>query len=74
MIEALIILPAHVAHSKALQRKDRHPNKFNAFFIKLNKGADKYLINFRDAVYVPYLTFFLRKNFWVCHSNCLINI
>ncbi len=63
MIEALIILPAHVAHSKALQRKDRHPNKLNAFFIKLNKGADKYLIAFRDAIYVPYLTFFLKNKF-----------
>ena len=63
MIEALIILPAHVAHSKALQRTDRHPNKVNAFFIKLNKGADKYLIAFRDAVYVPYLTFFLKNKF-----------
>ena len=63
MIEALIILPAHVAHSKALQREDRHPNKVNAFFIKLNKGADKYLIKFRDAVYVPYLRFFLKNKF-----------
>ena len=63
MIEALIILPAHVAHSKALQRENRHPNMVNAFFIKLNKGADKYLIKFRDAVYVPYLTFFLRNKF-----------
>ena len=63
MIEALIILPAHVAHSKALQRKDRRPNKVNAFFIKLNKGADKYLIAFRDTIYVPYLRFFLKNKF-----------
>jgi multidrug efflux pump subunit AcrB len=63
MVEALIILPAHVAHSKALQRKDRHPNKVNAFFIKLNKGADKYLIAFRDTIYVPYLRFFLKNKF-----------
>jgi multidrug efflux pump subunit AcrB len=63
MIEALIILPAHVAHSKALQREDRKPNKLNAFFIKLNKGADKYLLIFRDKVYVPYLSFFLKNKF-----------
>jgi len=63
MIEALIILPAHVAHSKALQREDRHPNKVNAFFIKLNIGADKYLVRFRDAFYVPYLRFFLNNKF-----------
>ena len=64
MVEALIILPAHVAHSKALQREDRKPNMVNAFFIKLNKGADKYLISFRDAVYVPYLRFFLKHKFF----------
>ena len=64
MVEALILLPAHVAHSKALQREDRHPNKVNAFFIKLNKGADKYLVKFRDAVYVPYLRFFLKNKFF----------
>ena len=63
MIEALIILPAHVAHSKALQRENRNPNKVNAFFIKLNKGADKYLVKFRDAFYVPYLRFFLKNKF-----------
>ena len=63
MIEALIILPAHVAHSKALQREDRRPNKINAFFIKLNQGADTYLVKFRDAFYVPYLRFFLKNKF-----------
>ena len=63
MIEALIILPAHVAHSRALQREDRKPNKVNAFFIKLNQGADTYLVKFRDAFYVPYLRFFLKNKF-----------
>jgi len=63
MVEALIILPAHVAHSKALQRENRKPNKINAFFIKLNEGADKYLIKIRDAIYVPYLRFFLKNKF-----------
>ncbi|TXG38780.1 efflux RND transporter permease subunit [Seonamhaeicola maritimus] len=63
MVEALIILPAHVAHSKALQRENRKPNKLNAFFIKLNKGADKYLNSFRDNYYVPFLRFFLKHKF-----------
>jgi len=63
MVEALIILPAHIAHSKALQREDRQPNKVNTFFIKLNKGADKYLGKFRDAFYVPFLRFFLKNKF-----------
>ena len=29
----------------------------------LNKGADKGLMQFRDKVYVPYLTFFLNNKF-----------
>ncbi len=32
LIEALIILPAHIAHSKALMREDRKVNKIDAFF------------------------------------------
>ncbi len=63
MIEALIILPAHIAHSKALQRKGRKYNKVDRFFRKLNGIADKYLIKFRDMVYVPYLRFFLKNKF-----------
>jgi multidrug efflux pump subunit AcrB len=63
IIEALIILPAHIAHSKALQREGRKRNKVDAFFKKLNEGADKYLNKFRDAFYVPYLRFFLKNKF-----------
>lgn len=63
MIEALIILPAHIAHSKALQKKGGKQNKFDAFFEKLNQGADKILVKFRDTFYVPYLRFFLKNKF-----------
>ena len=31
LIEALIILPAHIAHSKALERKGKKRNKLNPF-------------------------------------------
>ena len=43
LVEALIILPAHIAHSKALDRKKldktkpQKTNKFDAFFKKTNK-------------------------------------
>ncbi|GAA3634543.1 efflux RND transporter permease subunit [Flavivirga jejuensis] len=63
MVEALIMLPAHVAHSKALQRKGRKYNKVDTFFRKLNVGADKWLMKIRDVFYVPYLRFFLKNKF-----------
>ena len=63
MIEALIILPAHIAHSKALQKNNGKLNKFDAFFEKLNKGADNVLVKFRDTFYVPFLRFFLKHKF-----------
>lgn len=63
MIEALIILPAHIAHSKALQKKDGKQNKFDTFFEKLNQGSDKLLAKFRDTFYVPFLRFFLKHKF-----------
>ncbi|OIQ30428.1 MAG: RND transporter [Bacteroidetes bacterium MedPE-SWsnd-G2] len=63
MIEALIILPAHVAHSKALQREGRKFNKVDLFFRKLNKGADEFLGRIRDKFYVPYLRYFLKNQF-----------
>jgi multidrug efflux pump subunit AcrB len=60
LVEALIILPAHIAHSKALQREGRKYNKVDLFFRNLNQRSDKVLGKFRDTVYVPYLRFFLK--------------
>jgi multidrug efflux pump subunit AcrB len=64
MIEALIILPAHIAHSKALHRDGKNLNRFDKFFDKINQGADKILVKFRDTFYVPYLRFFLKHKFF----------
>jgi multidrug efflux pump subunit AcrB len=63
LIEALIILPAHIAHSKALQRKGVKFNRLDKFFNKVNETADKWLLKFRDNVYIPYLRFFLKHKF-----------
>ena len=66
LIEALIILPAHIAHSKALERKRdengilKKQNRLDAFFTKVNDKADGLLVTFRDNYYVPFLKFFLR--------------
>lgn len=64
LIEALIILPAHIAHSKALQREGRKFNKIDLFFRKLNEGADIWLNKFRDTLYVPFLRYFLKHQFF----------
>lgn len=63
LIEALIILPAHIAHSKALLKKGEKKNKISLFFQKINNTAEKYLFAFRDKVYGPYLKFFLKHKF-----------
>ena len=71
LVEALIILPAHIAHSKALDRKKSESGhlkkniKIDVFFTKINKGADKYLGKFRDNYYVPFLKFSLNNKIFV---------
>lgn len=55
LIEALIILPAHVAHSKALTK-----NQKTYIF---NRYADKFISWLRDKLYAPYLKFFLKHKF-----------
>jgi len=60
LIEAIIILPAHLAHSKALRRKGEKRNKLNTFFFKINQLAEKGLFYIRDNFYAPYLKFFLK--------------
>jgi len=64
LIEALIILPAHLAHSKALraQKVDDNPSKIKQFFSfmkNLNRGGDRFMSFLRDKVYTPALNFVL---------------
>lgn len=59
LIEALIILPAHLAHSKALQ-EGQQKNKLEQF-------TDKVMYVLRDKLYAPTLRFSLRHKFFtVC--------
>ncbi|ALM08010.1 RND transporter [Sediminicola sp. YIK13] len=64
LVEALIILPAHLAHSKALQALDNKPKKGIAkVFSKLrviNEYGDKMMVWMRDTVYGPALRFTLK--------------
>ncbi len=64
LIEALIILPAHLAHSKALQASDNKPKKGIAkVFSKLrviNQSGDRAMAWLRDKMYSPTLRFALK--------------
>ena len=53
LVEALIILPAHVAHSKALDRNE----KVNI----INKHAEKVMDYMRDNLYGPALKFVIKN-------------
>jgi len=64
LVEALIILPAHLAHSKALRRdkeNDEAPkSKMKQFFAKMrgiNAYGDRLMTFLRERVYVPILDF-----------------
>ncbi|APG61024.1 efflux RND transporter permease subunit [Christiangramia salexigens] len=67
LVEALLILPAHIAHSKALRRKDPNaaPKKGIAGFFEkmrvINKFGDKVMTYMRDNIYSPILRFVLSQ-------------
>ncbi|UBZ07703.1 efflux RND transporter permease subunit [Salegentibacter mishustinae] len=68
LVEALIILPAHIAHSKALQARNPEEDKkkkgLAKLFIKMrvvNRAGDKAMSFFRDKFYSPILRFVLRQ-------------
>lgn len=65
LIEALIILPAHLAHSKALRKQvpEKSPSKMKQFFAKMrgiNAFGDKIMVFLRDKLYSPILGFVLQ--------------
>ena len=53
LVEALIILPSHMAHSKALTKEQKTYN--------FNRWADKFMNFMRDKLYGPYLTYFMKN-------------
>lgn len=65
LIEALIILPAHLAHSKALRKPviEENPSKLKQFFAKMreiNKVGDRMMSYLRDKMYSPIISFILK--------------
>lgn len=61
LIEALVILPAHLAHSKALQPHSKKPKtmagKAFAKLREINRLGDRMMVWMRDKLYVPALQF-----------------
>ena len=66
LVEALIILPAHLAHSKALQVNVRENN----LFTRIRKSIDKGLDIFLNKFYKRFLAFSL-KNRWAVSAGVL---
>ncbi|WP_224485471.1 efflux RND transporter permease subunit [Robertkochia aurantiaca] len=79
LIEALIILPAHIAHSKALLKEDDRPKKedmslVQKFFAKMrniNTYGDRMMDYMRDKLYAPVLKFSLRHQILAFGIFCL---
>ncbi|NNK55052.1 MAG: efflux RND transporter permease subunit, partial [Flavobacteriaceae bacterium] len=63
LVEALIILPAHLAHSKALRKQQKPKTRMAQLFSKLrylNQFGDKIMSYMRDKWYGPALKFTLK--------------
>ena len=69
LIEALIILPAHLANSKALIKKKSEPKTLLARGFsklrKINKVGDLLMQSLRDKIYQPTLKFSLNNRFLI---------
>jgi multidrug efflux pump subunit AcrB len=70
LVEALIILPAHIAHSKALvamtdteKEKKKGIDKLFVKLRKFNEYGDQFMRYCRDNLYSPVLKFALRQRF-----------
>ncbi len=65
LVEALIILPAHLAHSKALQPRSEVPKKGVAKLFQkmrqINKYGDQAMNWMRDKMYAPVLRFTIKN-------------
>lgn len=68
LIEAFIVLPAHIAHSKALKRntgeEKKKMSRTDKIFDKLrgfNRTGDKIMVFLRDKIYSPVLRFALKQ-------------
>ena len=64
LIEALIILPAHLAHSGELNKKAKK--------YKINEYGDRFMNYLKDRIYAPALLFSLRYKFLIFSICCFL--
>lgn len=68
LVEALLLLPAHLANSKALKdgKKNKKSNAFDffAFMRNINQRGYKIMNWLRDVIYTPLLKFSLKYRFF----------
>ncbi len=67
LVEALIILPSHLAHSKALKPQKEPTSLIGKGFAKMriiNKMGDRAMVWMRDEVYSPFFRFSIRNSFF----------
>lgn len=67
LVEALIILPSHLAHSKALKPQQEPKTLIGKGFAKMrviNQMGDRSMVWMRDQLYTPFLKFALKNSFF----------
>src|SRR5210317_133057 len=67
LVEALIILPSHLAHSKALKPQQEPKTLIGKGFAKMrviNQTGDRAMVWMRDQLYTPFLKFALKNSFF----------
>jgi multidrug efflux pump subunit AcrB len=67
LVEALIILPSHLAHSKALKPQQEPKTLIGKGFAKMrviNQMGDRAMVWMRDELYTPFLKFALKNSFF----------
>lgn len=67
LVEALIILPSHLANSKALKPQTEPTSLIGKGFAKMrviNKMGDRAMVWMRDELYSPFLRFSMRNSFF----------
>ncbi|MCK5537504.1 MAG: efflux RND transporter permease subunit [Bacteroidales bacterium] len=61
LVEALIILPAHLAHGKAMAKNNGEGSYFSRTFGKINSFFDRGLKKVRDRWFAPVITYFINN-------------
>ena len=72
LVEGAFILPAHIAHSRALNKKNNNKWSIGSFFNKVAYFFNKILNFFRDKYYLPFYKFCVRNTTIVFFSFVFI--